>query len=86
MDANVLIQVFLSTSVNPQGVGRFSAFVDPDISIDPTFANAGEYSLAFSAGIPTASTTPIPSAFLMFGSVVALGGFGLRKIRRASQT
>ena len=80
---NVPVSVFLSVVVNSRGYGTFSASVDPNIAIDPTFADIGQYSLLFSEGIPVeASATPLPGSLPMFGSVLALGGIGWRRFAK----
>ncbi|MGC1106261.1 MAG: PEP-CTERM sorting domain-containing protein [Candidatus Acidiferrales bacterium] len=47
--------------------GTWFASVDPMITINPSFADASEFSLEFSAG-PMTSTTPEPGTFLLLGS------------------
>lgn len=56
------------------------AIVDPNISINPTFANANSYSLQFSAGVKNGSpvSVPEPSTFLLLGG----GLLGLGFVRR----
>jgi hypothetical protein len=36
-----------------EGTGSYSAFVDPIVTIDPTFKNARGYSLIFSPNVPS---------------------------------
>jgi hypothetical protein len=59
-----------------------SAYIDPHLFIDPTFAGANEFSLQFSEGIDNSpvSATPLPPALSMFGAaLLALGAFSWRR-------
>jgi PEP-CTERM motif len=79
MSANSVQEVDISAGVSIGFTGSGNAWVDPQISIDPTFANASEYTLVFS---PNFVPEPPATRLLIFG--FGLGGlFGLRrKFRR----
>jgi|SoiMethySBSTD1v2_1073268.scaffolds.fasta_scaffold431006_1 hypothetical protein len=60
-----------------------SGFIDPILTIDPAFARAGEFSLAFSAGVGN-TATPLPAALPLFGTGLGLMGLvGWWRKRRA---
>jgi PEP-CTERM motif len=55
--------------------GPSTAFVDPYIEVDPTFANASSYTILLSPGFantPLATATPEPSSIFLVG--IGLGG------------
>jgi tetratricopeptide (TPR) repeat protein len=67
---------FISTEIEggaSQGTGIWSANVDPMVTIDPSFANASEFSLEFSPNVPGSTATPEPSSSLLLGLLVLLG-------------
>lgn len=63
-----------------------SAYIDPMISIDSSFADASDYAIAYSPGIVTfPSTTPVPepgSGPLLAGGLFGLGIYTLGRRRR----
>jgi hypothetical protein len=63
-----------------------SAFVDPSFVIDPSFPDAGQYSLALSAGVGNALAVPEP-AMTPFLALLLGGGLARRVFarRRSSQ-
>jgi len=79
--ANSVQGVYLLSEINALAVasGSYSAFADPDLRIDPSFANAGQYSIVFSAGVvPSVVPEPATVALLLPGLI----GLALR-VRRA---
>lgn len=67
------------------GIGGASAFIDPYIQIDPSFADAAKYHIELSAGIGNfgpLSTVPLPASLPMFGAgLLGLGALGFRRRR-----
>jgi hypothetical protein len=63
-----------------EGSGSWSASVDPEVTINPSFAPAGDYTLEFSAG-PLSSVVPEPSSSLLLGAgmLVLLGCVKLKR-------
>jgi len=74
----------INTEVNAFGEGAgqsgtASAFVDPQVYIDPTFSQAGDYEIVFSPGIGPGATAPDCSSTIgLFGLSLA-GLFTVRK-------
>jgi hypothetical protein len=65
------------------GAQSATAFIDPLFFIDPSFANAGQYSILTSPGI--GNSTPLPSTWVMLLTGLAgLGFFAYRGPRKAS--
>lgn len=66
-----------------------SAFIDPSIYIDPSFASADQYSIVLSGGIgnPTVPTvsTPEPDSVALFGTALAVLVGIIRRKRRQSR-
>jgi hypothetical protein len=66
------------------GSGAASAFVDPYVRIDPTFANADQYSLWVTPGVGDAAAVPEPATWAML--MLGLGAVGValrqRKVAR----
>jgi len=87
MIANAYYHIDLLASATAGiALGSASAFIDPYIQIDPSFADAAKYSIVLSQGIGniagSVSTTPLPPALPMFGAgLLALGAIGYRKRR-----
>jgi hypothetical protein len=63
------------------GSASFFANVDPVFTINPTFANASEYSLVFSPGVGNSlSVVPLPSTWgMMLMGLVSLGFIAYRQ-------
>jgi hypothetical protein len=80
---NEIYVVTLSVMAGEWGVGSVSsAYADPTFTIDPSVANADQYSISFSAGIGNGATaTPEPASFALLAT--SLLGFGLIRRRRA---
>jgi hypothetical protein len=73
---NYLGSIDLFASATGQNGGYGSAFVDPRIIVDPTFANASAYTIALSPGVvndsPMAATTaPEPATLALTASGLA---------------
>jgi hypothetical protein len=62
--------------VSSLGPEDSSVSADPLIEIDPSFANAADYSIVLSPGVANAveSTVPEPSYFLLIGVLAVLAG------------
>jgi len=80
-----VVNMFADLESIVRGPGRVTAeaMIDPVFAIDPNFADAGLFSLAFSDGIANTAAegaTPLPATLPLFGSV--LGGGGLLCWRR----
>ena len=60
-------------------VGGFSATVDPMVEIDPTFADAADFALEFSAN-PTTTTIPEPPTWTLV--ILGLGMATFSRMRR----
>jgi hypothetical protein len=73
--ANTVQEVDCSAGVSIGFNGVASAYLDPQISIDPTFPNASEYSLVFSPNFPV----PEPSVTGLF--ILGLSLAGLSAVR-----
>jgi hypothetical protein len=63
------------------GTASFFATVDPTFTINPSFANAGQYSIELSTGVGNSvSTTPLPSTWgMMLMGLIGLGFIGYRQ-------
>ena len=68
------------------GTTSSAGFIDPIITIDPSFARANEFELVFSAGVGNSSIeTPLPAALPLFATVLAGGGLiAWRRKRKAT--
>lgn len=80
------LQAVANTFVDPTAPDSSSAFIDPIITIDPSFARIDEFRLAFSAGVGNSPIeTPLPAALPLFATVLAGGGLiAWRRKRRAA--
>lgn len=84
-EANRVYSVGMMTSVSGfLGAGTGSAFLDPFFAIDPNFANAGDYSLVFSAGVGNnplgdGASVPEPASVLLLGTGLAAAGARCRR-------
>jgi hypothetical protein len=65
------------------GTASFFAQVDPIFTIDPTVANADQYSFVFSDGIGNTPAVPEPSTWAMM--LVGFAGLGFTAYRRKSK-
>jgi hypothetical protein len=84
--SNTQYQVRVSAGANVSKTGdggAAHAFADPQFSLDPSFANANDFSLAISNGIGNelASSAPEPATFV--GAGLALAVFIARRRSRA---
>ena len=86
VSANTAIEVILFAEATAEGAGSASASLDPYFFVDPSTANANEYSVITDGIGNSPATTPIPAALPLFAT--GLGALGLlgrrRKHRRAS--
>src|SRR5208337_1577603 len=75
MEITVSVQVGTSSTAPPSSMA--SAFVDPTIIIDPSFAQASDYSIVFAPGVNPA---PEPSTIALASlGLLGLVGCGRRK-------
>jgi hypothetical protein len=82
--ANSLGLEVTSGEVSSAGPENSSASADPLIVVDPSFANAAEYSIVLSPGVANSvEAAPEPGTFLMLGAGFVGLGLGL-KIRRSN--
>jgi hypothetical protein len=61
-----------------------TAYADPRIYVDPSFANAGAYSIALSDGVGNGMAAPVPepsSLVLMLGGIGLVGCAAWRRMR-----
>jgi len=77
----VFLQIIVSASSTSGGSA--SASIDPFIFVDPSFANAGDYTITVSDGVANVSPVPEPSAWAL--SLAAVGGLGAVRSRRRRQ-
>lgn len=69
----------LASGSSSLGSGSWSASVDPQVVIDPTFADAADFTLEFSP----VTTTPLPVALPLFGAGLSvIGLLGWRRKRK----
>ena len=80
------LQVVANTNVDPTGPDSSSAFIDPIITIDPSFARINEFRLAFSDGVGNSPiAVPLPAALPLFATILAGGGLiAWRRKRKAA--
>jgi hypothetical protein len=74
-----------SGQLSSQGPENSSSSADPLIMVDPSFANAADYSIVLSPGVANAVGSAVPepgSAFLVIGALGALAG--LKQVSRRS--
>jgi len=81
------VNMFAAIQAIARGPGRAdgTAAIDPIFTIDPNFADAGQFNLGFSDGITNTTVadvggTPLPAALPLFAT--GLGGLGLLGWRR----
>jgi hypothetical protein len=83
----ITVDMYLQADVNAgPGPQASNAFLDPYFYIDPTFADAADYSLQVSRGIGNSpSAVPLPAALPLFAFAVGgLGIFGRWRRRRGA--
>lgn len=73
------IDVYVSAIAGPSA-GTASAFIDPTLEIDPSFADAAKYHIVLSSGIGNSvAATPLPASLPLFGTaLLGLAAFGYR--------
>ena len=67
------------------GVPYASSGLDPFISIDPSFADASQFSIALSPGVGNGDMSPVPLPSSTWLLVSGLAGLGLFRRRRAAR-
>jgi hypothetical protein len=84
---NIQMSLQIQTNTYPY-VGQSdsgSGFVDPIITIDPTFALASDFQLVFSPGVGNSpNATPLPAALPLFATGLGAMGFVGRRRKRKS--
>jgi hypothetical protein len=85
VDQAVLVHLFIGAEFGFSSGGSVFASADPFIFVDPSFANASDYSIIVSDGVANAaSATPLPAALPLFATGLgALGLLGWRRKRKA---
>ncbi len=61
--------------------GRANGFIDPFITIDPTFADAARYHIDFTAGTGNPGGVPEPATWALMLTGIALAGGAMRSAR-----
>ena len=86
-DNNIQLYLQLTSSWLNPSTDQLSAsgFVDPFISIDPTFARANEFSIDFSPGIFN-SVAPVPEPSTWAMMILGFVGLGYMAYRRRKQS
>jgi hypothetical protein len=80
---DILVHMFVSSTIAGNSVESIGAFLDPIFSIDPSFLGASNYSIETSAGIGNVSAVPEPSTWAMM--ILGFGGVGFMAYRRKSK-
>jgi hypothetical protein len=77
--------ISISVACNLETTGTCSASIDPMIEIDPTFADANQYSLVFSPAVGS-TATPEPSSLPLLGVSGLLVLLGLKRKKLGAWT
>jgi hypothetical protein len=79
-NADILVHMYVISTIMGNSVESSGAFLDPIFSIDPNFVGANNYSIEMSAGIGNVSAVPEPSTWAMM--ILGFAGVGFMSYRR----
>jgi hypothetical protein len=73
----------IATGSSSLGTGSWSASVDPEVEIDPTFIYASDFTIELS---PNPATTPEPASLLLLGTALLVLALAARRKSKVART